>query len=70
MRNLILVTIFLIAVVIKGCYGDDIDSLNQRVKSLTTENGLLKSTIDIICVIICYKNWQKISGLTYYYYQL
>ena len=36
MRNLILATIFLIAVVIKGCYGDDIDSLNQRVKS---DNG-------------------------------
>ena len=47
MRNLILVTIFSIAIVIKGCYGDDIDSLNQRVKSLTTENALLKSTIDL-----------------------
>ncbi len=47
MRNLILVTIFLIAVLIKGCYGDDIDSLNQKVKYLTTENTLLRSTIDL-----------------------
>ena len=47
MRGLTLICIFSLGFLLKSCYGDDIDSLNEQVKSLTTENTLLKSTVDL-----------------------